>query len=149
MDRAEFEVFAKDVMRRASMLTLATSGDEPYPLMRALFNLRNETAFPGLAAYQADKGISVFLGTNTSSIKTALMGTNAWVSVYYMIPEEFRGLNLTGMAVRDGDARKALWVEGWERYYPTGRDDPDYTVFRIDPVRARGWNCGAAFDLAL
>jgi len=51
------------------MLSLATRGGEPYPMVRALFNLRNPGQFPGLAPFFADKGLAVYLGTNTSSVK--------------------------------------------------------------------------------
>jgi general stress protein 26 len=149
MDRKELEGLALDIMARADMLTLATTGKEPYPHLRALFNLRQAGRFPGLAAYQADKGLSVFLGTNTSSIKMREAEGGAWVSVYYMLPAEFKGICLSGRAVADPEARAALWVDGWELYYPKGRDDPDYSVLRVDPVRARGWNAMAAFDLEL
>ena len=149
MDGKEVERLALDIMARAEMVTLATMGKEPYPHQRALFNLRQSARFPGLSAYQAGKGLSVFLGTNASSIKMREAEGGAWVSVYYMIPAEFKGICLSGRAVVDTEARDALWVEGWEIYYPQGRHDPDYSILRIDPVRARGWNAMAAFDLEL
>lgn len=149
MERHEFEILARDIMRRADMLVLATIGADPYPHLRALFNLRNAERFPRLAAYHADKGLSVFLGTNTSSAKIREIKAERWVSLYFMLPAEFKGLCLSGLAVEDPKARTALWVEGWEMYYPAGRDDPDYTVLRVDPVRARGWSSSQAFDLEL
>ncbi len=149
MERKEFEALARDVMGRAEMVALATMGGDPYPHVRALFNFRDAKRFPGLAAYQADKGLSIFLGTNSSSIKLREIGEAPWVSVYYMIPAEYKGICFSGRAVADAQARAALWVDGWEMYYPEGRDDPDYTVLRIDPVRAKGWSSAAAFDLEL
>jgi general stress protein 26 len=149
MRKDEFGTWAIDVMGKADMLTLATIGGAPYPHVRALFNLRDAKRFPGLSDYQANKGLATYLGTNTSSAKAREAGANPWVSVYYMIPSEFKGLCLSGKAVVDPEARAALWVEGWEMYYPEGRDDPDYMVLRIDPVRARCWNAGAAFDVEL
>jgi general stress protein 26 len=149
MEKRELEALALPIMERAEMITLATMAGDPYPHVRALFNLRNKAAFPGLAAYQADKGLSVFLGTNTSSIKAKEIGEAPWVSVYFMIPAEFRGLMLSGKALPDPEARAALWVDGWEMYYPAGMDDPDYIVFRVDPVRARGWSSATAFDVEL
>ena len=149
MDRNELESLALDIMGRADMLTLTTMGKEPYPHVRALFNLRDAKRFPSLVSYQADKGLSVYLGTNTSSIKLREIGEEQWVSVYYMIPSEFRGLCLSGIAIPDAEARASLWVEGWEMYYPASRDDPDYTVLRVDPVRARGWNSMSAFDMEI
>jgi general stress protein 26 len=149
MNRKELESLASDIMSRADMLSLATMGSDPYPHVRALFNLREAKRFPTLAAYQANKGLTVYLGTNTSSMKIRETGAEPWVSVYYMIPSEFKGLCLSGKALADPEARAALWVEGWEMYYPKGRDDPDYAVLRVDPVRARGWNSFAAFDVEL
>ena len=149
MDRTELEALAHNIMGRAEMVALATAGAEPYPHIRALFNLRDAKRFPSLAAYQEDKGLSIYLGTNSSSIKLREIGEEPWVSVYYMIPVEFKGLCLSGRATPDPGARAALWVEGWEMYYPEGREDPDYTVLRVDPVRAKGWSSAAAFDLKL
>ncbi len=149
MERNELEPLARDVMGKADMLALATMGNEPYPHLRALFNLRNANRFPALAPYQVDKGLSVYLGTNTSSIKVREIGKEPWVSVYFMIPAEFKGLCLSGRAIADPAARAALWVDGWEMYYPAGKNDPDYTVLRIDPVRARGWSAAQAFDIEL
>jgi general stress protein 26 len=149
MERSELEALALDIMGRADMVALATIGPEPYPQVRALFNLRDARRFPSLASYQADKGLSIYLGTNTSSVKLREIGAEPWVSVYYMIPAEFKGLCLSGKARADPEARAALWVEGWEMYYPAGREDPDYTVLRVDPLRAKGWSSAAAFDLEL
>jgi pyridoxamine 5'-phosphate oxidase len=149
MDRKELEAIALDIMGRSDMVTLATMGSDPYPHVRALFNLRDERRFPALADYQRDKGLSVFLGTNTSSIKVRETGEAPWVSVYFMVSAEYKGIMLSGKAVPDPAARAALWVEGWEMYYPKGRTDPDYTVLRIDPVRARGWCSSSAFDLEI
>ncbi len=149
MEKEALAALALDIMGRADMLTLATAGGDPYPHVRALFNLRDAKRFPALAAWQADKGLSVYLGTNTSSLKMHEVEAAPWVSVYYMISAEFKGICLSGRAVPDAAARAALWVDGWEMYYPAGRDDPDFSVLRVDPIRARGWNAAAAFDLPL
>jgi general stress protein 26 len=149
MTKEELLAFAREVMGRADMVVLATNGPEGYPLQRALFNLRDEGRFPSLAAYQRDKGLAVYLGTNTASTKVRRIGEDPLVSVYYMIPAEYKGLCLSGAAVPDPEARAAMWVEGWEMYYPKGREDPDYTVLRLDPARARGWTSSSAFDIEL
>jgi len=149
MQRKELDAKALEIMGKASMLSLATISEDPYPQLRALFNLRNKRRFPGLADFFKDKGLAVYLGTNSSSVKVAQIGKDSWVSVYFMIPQSYKGLCLSGKAVMDEEARKAIWVRGWERYYPKGREDPDYSVLRLDPVRARGWYAGQPFDLAL
>jgi general stress protein 26 len=149
MERKEIEALALDVMRRAEVLTLATRGADPYPHLRAILNLRDERRYPGVAGFYADKGLSVFVSTNTSSAKIREVADSPWVSAYYSIPSEFKGVCLSGKAVLDPEARAAVWVEGWEMYYPLGRGDPDYSMLRIDPVRLRGWASMAAFDLEL
>jgi len=149
VDRKTFSAVAPDIMARAEMLSLATKGEEPYPMIRALFNLRNSRQFPGLAPFFADKGLSVYLGTNTASAKVRELAAQSWASVYVTLPGEFKGFMLSGRVLPDPSARDPLWVEGWECYYPLGRTDPDYTILRLDPMRAIGWYAGARFDFVL
>jgi len=149
MERDEIETIAAEIMGRAEILSLSTISGEPYPSVRALFNLRSGIQFLGLSSFFADKGMRVYLGTNTSSLKMREIGAGAWVSVYYMIPNDFKGLCLSGRAVADEGAKRSIWIEGWELYYPSGRNDPDYTVLRVDPVRARGLYAGRPFDIEL
>ncbi len=56
----------------------------------------------------------MFLGTNTSSAKIREIEAERWVSLYFMLPAEFKGLCLSGRAVVDPRARAALWAEGWK-----------------------------------
>ena len=149
MDRQSFSTAALDMMERADVLSLATKGGDPYPMIRALFNLRNRQQFPGLAGFFEDKGVAVYLSSNTSSVKIGDLAADSWASVYFMIPGEFKGLMLSGRALPDEQAREQLWIDGWERYYPGGKRDPDYTMLRLEPVRARGWNAGDRFDFPL
>lgn len=51
--------------------------------------------------------------------------------------------------VDDLAAKKGLWQEGWERYYPKGHDDPDHTVLRLMPTNAKGWTGSMTFELEL
>jgi hypothetical protein len=97
MTRDELDAFAREVM-----------GGDPYPHVRALFNLRDAGRFPSLADFQEGKGLSVFLGTNSSSLKVREAGVAPWVSAYFMIPGEFKGLCLSGRAVPDPEARAAM-----------------------------------------
>jgi general stress protein 26 len=149
MDKETLLPLALDIMSRADMLELATMGGDPYPHVRAILNLRNTRQYPGLAAHFADKGLSIFVSTNTSSIKVKEVGAEPWVSAYFMLPAEYKGICLSGRAVVDPEAREAIWVQGWEMYYPKGRTDPDYAILRIDPIRARGWSGMAPFDVEL
>jgi general stress protein 26 len=149
MTRTDFETAAGDILERSRDVALATQGGDGYPHVRMLFNLRCRERFPTLAGYFRDKGLAVYLSTNTSSLKVRQVGLDARVTAYLALPSEIRGLMLSGSAVPDAEAKAALWVDGWERYYPQGQADPDYTVLRIDAVLARGWYAGAGFEFAL
>jgi general stress protein 26 len=148
MEKAELVPIAEDLAERAEMLVLGTSGPGGYPYQRALFNLRNKKSFPSLAGWFAGRDpFTVYLGTNGSSLKMIQLGADPRVSVYYMLPAEFNGMMICGEASPDPEARSRIWVEGWERYYPGGRDDPDYVVLRVRGRLVRGWRGGAAYEL--
>jgi general stress protein 26 len=145
----EVKAVVLDMVRRSDVLVLATKGGDPYPHMRSLFNLRNVKQFPKQQAWLADKGLSIFLSTNTSSVKVKELGADAWSSVYLVLPGQISGVCLSGQMHSDPAARVPLWVEGSEQYYPKGIDDPDYMILRLDPVRARGWHAAQPFDVTL
>jgi general stress protein 26 len=131
----------------------STVNTQGCPQTRAVFNLRCGDAFPGTdACYEGhDRDFLLYFTTNTSSAKMAEIRLHPDVSVYYCRPDEFFGLMLTGRieVVEDRELKLALWQEGWERYYPQGRDDPDYTILRLRPSRMKGWHRGEAFALDL
>ena len=49
----------------------------------------------------------------------------------------------------DLEIKRQIWQDGWERYYPQGPTDPDYTVLRLRPLLARGWYQGKPFKFKL
>ena len=51
--------------------------------------------------------------------------------------------------ITDPEIGRKIWQEGWERYYPAGPTDPDYTVLRLKPTLARGWYKSAKFEFRL
>ncbi len=112
-----------------------------FPETRAMLNLRNPALYPGLAPFFAGFGadLGTYFSTNTSSPKVGQLATDPKVCVYYCQPSEWHGLTLQGRLepVADPALKAALWQPGWEIYYPLGADDPDYTVLRFRPVRAK------------
>jgi general stress protein 26 len=132
-----------ELIETAPAVYVSSIGEGGYPHTRSLFNLRNKEQFPSLAhlfeGHQDD--FMTYFSTNTSSSKLRQIIANPKVSLYYCKPEQFLGLMLAGdmEIVKEHDIKKALWVEGWERYYPSGRHDPDYTVLRIYPKFTQGW----------
>ncbi len=141
MEEKEAKRLSLELMESAEAACLTTIDDHGFPQTRAMFNLRNQKQFPGLSrlldAHRDD--FLVYLTTNTSLPKVDQIRRNPKVSVYYYQPSNFRGLMLGGEIeiVTDPAVKEALWQEGWERYYPAGVTDPDYTVLRLRPIFAK------------
>ncbi|MDH4208536.1 MAG: pyridoxamine 5'-phosphate oxidase family protein, partial [Anaerolineae bacterium] len=53
--------------------------------------------------------------------------------VYYVDFDKWMGLMLVGTieVLQDMESRQRLWRPGFERYYPQGVTDPDYSVLRF------------------
>ena len=62
--------------------------------------------------------------------------------------EQFQGLMPAGSVnIEDSPAlKRRLWQNGWERYYPEGPDDPDYTILSLNPELAQGWYHSRRFE---
>ena len=120
---------------------------------RVMFNLRYKEQFPSLIEiFQGhEDDLLVYLGTNTSSAKIDQIKANPAGCVFYCNYKEFHSLMLAGKIeiVDDPGIKKALWQDGWEIYYPSGPDDPDYTVLRLLPSKAKGWYKDQAFEFSL
>ena len=144
VEEKEEKQIALELMGTSKAAYLTTVDAEGFPQTRAMFNTRNREQFPKLVHLFKSHGADfmVYFTTNTSSSKVADIKVHPGVSVYYCKPEESRGLMLSGLMeiVDDSRVKKSLWLEGMERYYPTGCDDPDYTVLRLFPGLGRGWN---------
>ena len=140
MNEQEARQQAAQLMTIADVAVVTTMDGNGFPQSRAMFNLPNSTAFPGLTPFFSNhqSNFLVFFSTNTSSSKVAQIKLNPAVSVYYCHPGEWRGLMLGGSMeiVTDSAVKNALWQPGWEMYYPGGADDPDHTVLRLQPATA-------------
>ncbi len=106
---------------RSTIAMLGSNGSDGYPQIKAMIKMENE----GLK--------TVWFSTNTSSKRVAQLLQNPKVCVYFVDMERWMGLMLVGtVEVRqDAESRQRLWREGFERYYPLGVADPDYTVLRF------------------
>jgi general stress protein 26 len=106
----------------------------------ALVGSVDASGFPNIKAMlkMENEGLRTFwFSTNTSSKRVARFRENPRACVYFMNADSFTGLMLVGNmeVLRDPESRQRLWREGFERYYPLGADDPDYTVLRFTAVR--------------
>lgn len=144
MNEKEEKRMALELMGTSRAAYLTTVDAEGFPQTRAMFNTRNNEQFPEIAHLfrNHSKDFMVLFTTNTSSSKVADIRVHPGVSVYYCKPEESRGLMLGGSIeiVDEMKFKKSMWIEGMERYYPKGCNDPDYTVLRLFPRVGRGWN---------
>jgi general stress protein 26 len=141
MEDREMAVYLLENAKAAFLTTIDAEG---FPQTRGMFNLRNKEQWPNLISMfdEHRNDFMVIFTTNTSSSKITDIQKNRKVSVYYSIPEEWRGLMLSGTMelIDDDEFKKSIWQDGWEKYYPKGYDDPDHTVLRLYPTIGRGWN---------
>ena len=153
MNKEQAMRFARGLMETSEAAYLTTIGGDGFPQTRAMLNLRNRQQFPTLvelfAAHQDD--LLVHFTTNTSSAKMEQIRANPRVSVYFCNPASFHGLMLAGViqVVADSRLKRDLWQEGWERYYPSGPEDPDHTVLRLAPAVAKGWHGEGRFEFRI
>lgn len=103
---------------RSDIVMLANIDRDGYPHIRAMLKVENE----GLD--------TIWMITNTSSDKIGQLKRNNKVCLYFVDFEKWMGLTLVGTLdiLQDAESRKRCWRKGFEKYYPGGIDDPDYTV---------------------
>lgn len=92
-----------------------------FPNIKAMLNMEHE----GLK--------TIWFSTNTASRRVGLLRQNPKACVYYVDQDQFKGLMLVGTIeiLQDAASRQRLWRPGFEKYYPLGVDDPDYSVLRF------------------
>ncbi|MCJ7650987.1 MAG: pyridoxamine 5'-phosphate oxidase family protein [Candidatus Lokiarchaeota archaeon] len=107
-----------ELVDRSAIAMLGTHGEDGFPNIKAMLKMENQ----GLN--------KIWFSTNTSSKRLAQIKKNPKVCVYFVDPNEFKGLMLVGniKILQDKSSRQRLWREGFEKYYPLGVDDPDYSV---------------------
>ena len=105
----------------AAIAMLGTNGDDGYPNIKAMIKMENE----GLK--------NIWFSTNTSSKRISQLKRDSKVCVYFVDMDQWKGLMLVGTieALQDMESRQRLWRPGYEKYYPLGVADPDYSVLRF------------------
>ena len=106
---------------RSGIAMVGTNGDNGYPNIKAMLKMENE----GLNR--------IWFSTNTSSRRVGQLVQNSKTCVYFVDFEQWKGLMLVGdvEVLQDIESRQRLWREGFEKYYPLGVTDPDYSVLRF------------------
>ena len=142
----------KGLMKDSEMIYLSTIGMDGSPQIRAMLNLRNEEMFPRLIGiWDTAEPFSILLITDTSSTKVEEVERDKRVSVYFCAPDRRQGMMLACEAeiIHDLDYKKRIWQEDWERYYPQGPTDPEFTLLRLRPKHAHGWKGDGKFEMAI
>jgi general stress protein 26 len=109
------------LLERSTIGLVGSVDANTYPNIKAMLNMEHE----GLK--------KIWFSTNTSSKRVAQFIQNPKACVYYVDQEQFKGLMLVGTmeVLQDPDTRQRLWRTGFEKYYPLGVGDPDYSVLRF------------------
>jgi general stress protein 26 len=130
-------------MKESDCVFVSTINEEGFPDIRAMNNMRNLEQYKRLEHLfeDHDKDFMILLSTNTSSAKVAQLRKNPKISLYFKKPGVWQGVTFIGIAEFMGDdVKKAIWADNMKMYYPNGFADPDHTVIRVFPVKAKGWN---------
>ncbi|MFW9897592.1 MAG: pyridoxamine 5'-phosphate oxidase family protein [Candidatus Thorarchaeota archaeon] len=141
MDLEETKKLSLELMDTSKAAYLTTIDSEGYPITRAMFNLRNKEQFPEFSEFFAnqDNKFLIYISTNTSSSKIDHIKKNPKISVYFCEPEDFKGVMFGGDAeiIDDIELKKQIWLDWWTRYYSQGLEDPDYTLIKLNPKKAK------------
>jgi general stress protein 26 len=121
MDRQEAMEKALALVSRSEIAMLGSNGDDGYPNIKAMINMEHE----GLK--------TVWFSTNTSSRRVGQFLRDSKACVYYVDFHQWMGLMLVGTieVLQDAESKERLWRPGFEKYYPLGVTDPDYSVLRF------------------
>lgn len=125
MNREEVILKALELVERCPIAMVASNSPDGFPNIKAMIKMETE-------------GVNhIWFSTNTSSRRVAQFRADSRASVYFVDCEHWAGIMLIGEmeVLDDSGSRRRLWREGFERYYPLGPDDPDYSVLRFTAKR--------------
>jgi general stress protein 26 len=147
MTENEMKKLSLELMECSECVFISTINDDGFPSIRAMNNLRNAEYYPKLKFLfeDHDEDFLILLSTNTSSEKVAHIRKKPKVSAYFKKPGVWQGIAFIGeMEIVEGaegaELKKKMWSDDWAKYYPSGYNDPDHTLLRLYPKRAKGWN---------
>lgn len=82
---------------------------------------------------------TIYLTTNTSSMRVAQYKENDRACIYFCDTRFFKGVMLRGTmeVLTDSASKEMIWREGDTMYYPQGMTDPDYCVLKFTALSGR------------
>ena len=125
MELKEAILMARELIDRSEIALLGTNGEDGYPNIKALIKMENE----GLKR--------VWFSTNTSSKRVSQLLKDPRACLYFLDSQKWMGLMLVGRMefLQEKEVKARFWREGFERYYPLGVTDPDYSILRFTSNR--------------
>ncbi len=121
MEEEEARRKALALVERSEIALVGSNGEDGHPWIKAMLKMETEELK------------TVWFSTNTSSRRVAQFLRDPRACVYFVDFSDWMGLMLIGEVevLSDRQSRERIWRDGYERYYPLGIDDPDYTVLRF------------------
>ena len=141
MNEQDVRAAALRLVEESAVMMLGTLGDQGEPHIKAVEVVHSD----GLKA--------LWISTHTSSEHVAQLERDPRACLYFVYHDNipWRGLSLVGNVEirRDTETRERLWVDGWERHYPLGVTDPNYSVLRFVSEWEKYWQFGTKlrFDI--
>lgn len=131
----------RGIIENAWPALLTTVDGWGQPFTRAMNNLHNKdyVNFAQSTFFAEQDEWAFFFRTHKSSAKVQQAKSNKKANVYYALPKQMSGLTLLGTIKEfdDPKAKKAIWVDEWENFFPLGLNDPDYTLLKFQAVEFR------------
>ncbi|MEL5894111.1 pyridoxamine 5'-phosphate oxidase family protein [Bacteroides sp. GD17] len=115
----------------------------------------NKDGYPNIKAMlqpRKREGIkTIYLTTNTSSMRVAQYLENNRACMYFCDTRFFRGVMLCGTmeVLTDSASKEMIWREGDTMYYPEGVTDPDYCVLKFTAISGRYYSSFKSEDFAI
>jgi len=114
------------LVERSGIALVGSNSEDGHPWIKAMLKM------------ETDELTMVWFSTNTSSRRVTQFRNDPRACVYFVDFSDWMGLMLTGQieVLNDAESRQRLWRDGYEKYYPLGISDPDYTVLRFSAASA-------------
>lgn len=123
------------VIARVPYNFLATLDFDGEPDVRTMMNLRNKEIYPSLENKFSFGSFKTYIPVNTNSGKVVQLRRNPKASLYYTDIESFESVLILGELeiVQEEAVKNEFWRNGWEQYFPGGKDGGEYTLLRFKP----------------
>lgn len=140
MDK-EYESALLQLIESLPFVYLSTIDTDGFPSTRAMLNLRNKELYPHLKKlYSKEKNpFTVYLTTNTSSVKMKELLWNNKVCLYFCDAPNYRGIMLRGQIelITDKLFKAQTWIKEWKPFYPDGAHSKDFSMLKFTPNKLK------------